>query len=131
MTRWLVFFLAGCGTEVARVEIERAAPDALVASATVVVLDQRDRDGVLLSCADFMSDALSPFDQRVRALKAPLVFDVGTPVDLQGIPPGIRDRVLYVEVFDGTQGRGRRVGRGCTDSVTFSAGRRLDVEIAW
>lgn len=124
-----------CGVEPSLIAIpvhaERGLVAADVKSFELWAFDQTMRDAGVLLCADLLSGAISPLDDRVVKVAPPAAgsFDDGALV-LDGIEPGRGNRVLFVQLFSSPLQRGFRVGVGCVEGATITGGRRTKIDMA-
>lgn len=101
------------------------------ASLQLWVFDRLGRDGEPIGCAELLDRTLVPGDPLLVALKDPIDAAVDDPlIVIGGIPPGRSNRTFYVDVFDAPNQLGRRVGAGCVENVTITAGQATDLRLS-
>ncbi len=110
-----------------------------VASGIVTLYRGETADGRVADCETLLSDAtgISPHDDRDPQLNPtisrPYEFTGGTGSDLFTAlvlgPPGGADQTIVFTVYDGTRGRGIRLGRGCVDHVTPLEGQTVILDL--
>jgi hypothetical protein len=130
---FLFIVWAGCGRATEIDIVVRALP--LVArddvqSFELWVFDARKNDGTSLGCEELLSRATVPTDSKLRPLRDPILGNLeGDPVQIDAISPGRRNRTFYVDLFDATQGLGRRIGAGCAEEVSIEVGKETTVRL--
>lgn len=111
---WLML-LCACGST----ESFALTVPADVKSVLVFVIDQNDRGGASITCEALLAPDVSPYAERVRLLKRPRVVAFSdSTIRLDDIPPG-KNRIFYLEAFDGANGEGNQLGRACSEGHTI------------
>jgi hypothetical protein len=134
MMRWLrllTLLVSACGDDAHVVPVQVQVPLVdldLVKSLDLWVFDQVGRDGEPIRCDDLLTRQITAASQNVIVIaRVKGSFQASLRVD--SLPVGQQNRIFYVDMFDGDDGLGERIGSGCAQSQSIVGGKRTRVEI--